>query len=217
MRGRQLIQQFDPPSLPLFIFEKRVQQEQNFGRIEPGIVLKNDSYVFKTGIMRNVYFYKRPLIAKKTVLCVDPLFSDMEQILAIVKENSSANVLLWPVFFKSPTDPTLSVEDRARLDEASRWLVVQKYFPNSLSTYIASAAKGKSGSQWIDAIELAGIDLAAFREKQKGDSDLATEHWKLLDILGIAGPVVLFLNNREVVPLRSKADLKKLLEMVRGR
>ena len=111
----------------------------------------------------------------------------------------------------------MTVEDRARLEEASRWLVLQKHFPNLFPAYIAIAAKEKSGFRWIDALEQAGIDLAAFRAKAKADSALAAEHWQLLDTLGIAGPVVLFLNNREVVPLRSKADLKKLLEMVSGR
>jgi hypothetical protein len=106
----------------------------------------------------------------------------------------------------------------AEVEEAARAAAVRKLYPEKLNAYFIERGK-KRGSGWWDApLKAVGIDPAKIRELSEGPSDeiakaLGAEA-DFLKSLEAGGEIVLLAENCEVVPIRSRKDLREILEKI---
>jgi hypothetical protein len=88
-RGKKLISDYAPAFLPFFIFDKAVMNAPNYKSIETGLYSVKDRLLFKPGMVKPSYFYKRKLIPKSCILYVDPIFPGAKD---AIKEDYAASL-----------------------------------------------------------------------------------------------------------------------------
>jgi 5''-nucleotidase/2'',3''-cyclic phosphodiesterase and related esterases len=215
-KGKQLLLDFAPLSLPLYVFDKKASQTVNFSKIEAGLELKKNAYVFKDGYVKSSYFFKRPLVPGACEVFIDPLFSGVKDALAIaLAKRKNVRVHIEPIIFIHPDSSKLSGEDQLRRDEAERWLLLLEKYDAEYGAYLAAYLRKNAASYWFLTMRDLGVNVDDFVKNIKSDPKRLIRHWTLLGELGIAGPVEVLINNREVVPVKSPKDLGDILERIK--
>jgi hypothetical protein len=212
-KGKQLLTDFAPKALPFYIFDKKVSQAANFSKIEAGVELVKNAYVFKDGYVKKSYFFKRGLMPGECVVFIDPLFSGVKDALAIaLAKRPNVRVSVKPMIFIHPDSSKLSSEDQLRRDEAQRWLLLGEKYDAKYSAYLTEYLKKNAPSYWFLTVRDLGVNVDDFVKKIKADSQRLQNLWAELSELGIAGPVEAFIDNREVVPIKSPKELGEVLD-----
>ena len=215
-KGKQLLADFGPKALPLYVFDKKVSQAVNFSKIEAGVELVENAYVFKDGYVKKSYFFKRPLMPRTCVVFIDPLFSGVKDALAIaLAKRTNVRVSVKPIIFIHPDSSTLSSEDQLRRDEAERWLLLGEKYDAKYGAYLAEYLKKNAPSYWFLTMRDLGVNVDDFVKKIKADPHRLQKLWITLSELGIAGPVEALIDNREVVPIKSPKELGEVLDRIR--
>lgn len=215
-RGKQLLLDFAPNSLPLYVFDTKVSQTVNFSKIEAGLEPAKNAYVFKNGYVKSSYFFKRPLSPGICDVFIDPLFSGVRDALAIaLAKRDNVRVRVRPIIFIHPDSSKLSSEDQLRRDEAERWLLLDEKYSAEYGAYLSAYLRKNASSYWFLTMKELGINVDDFVKNIKSGPERLVRHWVLLSELGIAGPVEVLINNREVAPVKSPKDLGDVLERIR--
>jgi hypothetical protein len=211
--GKNIIKSYNPDALPFYIFDKEVNQAVNYDQIESGIFEKNNSFVFKKGITRANYFYKRKLEKDKIVLFIDPFFKGITNIFASIFSDSllAEKIVIAPVFYSNPQNDLWGTEESFRQEEALRWLVMNKYFNGAQKQYLKEYGKIPGNSYWFTILQKINIPADTFVSQLRANSDIIQKQWELLDELTIKEPVVIFLNNQEILGVNSERELIQFL------
>lgn len=215
--GKSLINSFSPEALPFYMFNKDVKQAHNFDQIESGLIEKNGALIFKKGITRYNYFYKRKLEKGKTVLFIDPFFKEIPQIISFIQKDSllQKRITILPVIYDDPQSDQWGTEEGFRQEEALRWLTMEQFFPEKYSLYLSEYAKLPGRSYWFKMLESIGLSNESFVTKLRANSDILFSHWKQLVSLSVREPVAILFDNREVVVAGNKKELEELITEVR--
>jgi hypothetical protein len=216
-KGRTLLKEYAPSGLPLYLFGAGVLQAHNFARVESGFAKVKDEFTFKSGITPQNYFPQRPQKAGEAILFIDPLFSGAAQGLKALMADSllAKRVKLLPAVFADPREQSAGVEDRVRSEEALRWLVMDSLFRKQYPVYVAASLQEPGSSYWFKHLGEIGIAQETFLRQLPLCAALLQAHWRLLANLGIREPVTALLDNRQIVVVKSEADLAGVLEIVR--
>jgi hypothetical protein len=215
-KGKQLLADFEPKALPLYVFDKKVSQAVNFSKIEAGVELAKNAYAFKDGYVKSSYFFRRPLMPGVCVVFIDPLFSGVKDALAIaLAKRGNVRVSVKPIIFIHPDSSKLSSEDQLRRDEAERWLLLSEKYDEKYGAYLAEYLKKNAPSYWFLTMRDLGVDVDDFVKKIKADSHRLQKLWTTQSELGIAGPVEALVGNREVVSIKSPKELGEVLNRVK--
>ncbi len=212
--GKRLLAQSRPKALPLYLFDARAADADNYSKIETGLEPKNNRLAFKEGYVKKAYFYQRPIVAGLCDLYLDPVFPGIKEALAIaLKKRSGLRVRIVPLLTMTPDIDSLSIDNRLGREEAQRWLLLsEKYPPKAYRGYLESFLKRKDSSYWFLALQNLGINVDAFVRNIKEDNGRLRGLWKTTTELGISGPVEMVINNREVVRVKNPEELAGLLK-----
>jgi hypothetical protein len=215
-RGKEMIRLYSVDALPFCLFDRGVANAANFASIKEGVLESGDRYVFKPGAIKRTYHFLRPERKNELTLFVDPLFADapaaISACVAAAAQRDSLRVL--PVIFENPAPQQLAAEEKFRQEEALRWLVLRERYPFAFESYIADYARRPPFSYWFESVEQLKVPLKEFGVMVNADAAKLGDHWKLLQELDIREPVVLLVDNREVVPVANQADLRNMLARI---
>lgn len=214
--GKELAAKYKPGALPFYIFGKDVTLAYNFSEVEKGLVERNGALVFKDAITRVNYLPGRKPCPGKVSLYVDPFFRNIPDIFSIISgDDSLASVRIMPIFYGDPSSTPWGTEEKFRQEEALRWLELDKTFNKKYHTYLNEYSKNPATSFWQSSIKKAGILLDSFITNTKRDSLLLTNHWgKLQEMMLLNDPVILLINNNELITVKDERDLARKLKKV---
>jgi hypothetical protein len=216
-KGQALMASYAPASLPWYLFEGSVVTAHSWSRIESGLVKVKGGFTFKNGITPTNYFPLRPKKIGAAALFIDPLFPDGAAAVRAVTVDSqlAKRIRIFPSIFADPQAPSGAVEEKARSEEALRWLVLDSLFRSRYAGYLVATMKDPGSSYWFRHLAEIGLSQDTFMLRLQSYRGLLQAHWRLLTSLGIKEPVTMLLENRQIVVLRSEADLARTLEALR--
>ena len=111
-----------------------------------------------------------------------------------------------------------AAEGLAELEEAARAAAVRKLAPDKLNAYLLERGKKRGSSYWDQALQAVGLDPARVRElaQKPAPEILRTLHAEadFLKSLEASGEIVLLAENCELIPIRSRRDLREVFERI---
>jgi hypothetical protein len=206
---------YSPEALPFYLFSKDVKQAYNFDQVGSGLIEKNGALLFKKGITRNNYFYKRKLEKGKVLLFIDPFFKEISGIFTALQNDTlfQSKISIVPVIYSDPQGDLWGTEEGFRQEEALRWLIMGKYFPDKYSKYLQEYAKSPGSSYWFKILDKIGLPADSFVTVLRSNSDLLFSQWKQLLSLSVREPAVVLFDNRELAVAGNKKELEELLSI----
>ncbi len=212
-----LLKTFSPEALPFYLFNKDVKLAHNFDQIGSGLIEKNGSLVFKKGITRSNYYYKRKLEKGKVVLFVDPFFKEITNIIGLIQKDSilQNKLTIVPVIYNEPQRDQWGTEESFRQEEALRWIIMSTFFQRKFNLYLQEYAKSPGSSYWFKILQTIGISTDSFVTTLRANSDALYSQWKELLSLSIREPVVVLFDNREIAVAGNQKELMGLLTVIK--
>lgn len=217
--GASLVKKLDPPSLPLYLFDKQVENAVNFKQVEPGLKNVDRWYTLNEGVIKSRYLYKRKAAPGSLDLFIDPLFPGIEQAVSLVLslDPELEKVNISPVFYGEPDVSGNTPEEVVRQEESHRWLVFNKYFKSYFPSYLTSFKKNPGSSYWFLILDDLGLSTKTFIEKRDSERNALKDQFSVINSLDIREPVILLINNRELIPVGNQAKLSDLLNKMLGK
>ncbi len=217
-RGKELVSLIKPDHLPLYLFGEAVTGSLQFKMIASGIEKRGEWFTFKEGIMKKHFYHRREKKSGRITLFIDPLFPDVAGVVSLLLESYPKlnNVDILPHVPPQMDTTHIQEEEKVRIEEALRWLVIQReYGNNTFITYVSSYSFTQDQSYWQPLIKKIGISLHEFNKANAKGKSLLPAHRNLIDDLGILGPVELLVNNQEVIPIKNKGYLESILQKLK--
>jgi len=195
--------------LPVYIFGKELEKDENFYNIKDDFISTGDFYLLKPQIGGLSYFFNREKIENSLDLFFSMFEKDTDKLLSTIEE------------FK-PNLHFLAVENVQGFDaknglleveEYLRAVCVQKYYPKEFLSYLICRSKNINSSYWDDCISK--VDLSSIKACARGAEGvkLLKENISLSKELKIMfGPAYL-LNNQEIFSsqgIPSKEEFRKI-------
>jgi hypothetical protein len=126
-----------------------------------------------------------------------------------------------PAGAKEPARELAASGGLAELEEAARAAVVKKLWPEKFNEYLLERGKKRGSSYWDSALKTIGVDPEVVRKEAEGPSDatLRALHAEadLLKSLDAGGDITLLAENCELIAIRSRQDLRDILNKVAQR
>ncbi len=216
VRGKSLIAAYDPPFLPFFLFDKALVKAPNYRSIESSLVAAKDRFVFKQGMVKPSYFYKRKLSAPLFTLFVDPVFPGARDAIriALAAANNNARIRVLPLDYGPSDSVGAPAEESLRSEEALRWLVILDKYPALFHRYLELFADRTTMSYWFTDCKKLGINVDQFVDLAQKSSSLLDTHRREVGELGMTEPIEVLFNNREVVAVQNQKELGEMLARV---
>ncbi|HEX2959165.1 MAG TPA: hypothetical protein VHO70_20190, partial [Chitinispirillaceae bacterium] len=211
--GNQLLKKWNNPPLPFFKFGKEVQQSFNFDKIEDGVIPFEQGFAFKPGVIKCNYFSSRKLVAGEITVFLEPFLRDIGSVITILNDSKlKEKIHIRPVIFSAPSEVQPGTIEMFRQDEAFRWLSIMSMNSNAFRKYLLQYSQNAGNSQWPVNVRLAGIapDTITFLMKNEREKMLSA-YYSDLSELGLENPIYIFRNNRELIAVKSKEELVKIL------
>lgn len=214
IKGKEIVKKFNPDALPFYIFSKEVKQAYNFTSVESGLIEKNGSLIFKDGLVPSNYFLKRPYTKGSTVLFIDPFFPQLPYIIKSVCNDSNLrkSIEILPIVFNDPNSANRGTEEWFRTEEAARWLSLHQLNEEKYSRYLTEYSKAPGSSYWPELCRKSGIDIDSLSMYTLSDKTKLVQHWNLLKSISIQEPLVILVDNKEMITIRSEKEFELFLQ-----
>jgi hypothetical protein len=215
-RGQDLLARYKPQSLPYYVFGPGVTRAVNYAKVQPQLTSAGDSALtFRDGVVAPSYLLGRPALPNTVQVLVDPMFVDVAEALRAARaaDHPGRAVTVSPILLEDPSARPTTAEERLRREEALRWLVLRKYHASKLGGYLDAYAGSLSSSYWTEWVTALGIRQRKFLREIADNGALLTDQWRLLQDLGVSGPVAVLVGNREIVQVRNRIQLADVLRL----
>jgi hypothetical protein len=216
--GKKIIADFNPVSLPFYLFEKKVEQAENFYKIQSGIKRIGQWYIFNNDVMKKHYFHKRREEKKSLIIFVDPLFPDLTDVFSVIFQFDPmlSSIEIRPNVYGKIKADNIKERKEQRNREAMRWIILKKYYiPKIYRKYLKTYSMKPGDTIWQNIIMESGKDTTEFRKKNIQNSSLLNELARDISDLEITEPVELLINNRELIPVKNRKHLKNLFDQLK--
>ncbi len=212
--GKQIVSKYNPDALPFYLFSKEVKQAYNFTSVESGLIEKNGNLTFKEGIVSRNYLVKRNLKKGEMTLFIDPFFPQFQFIVDSFLSDSTVlqNSTILPAIFHDPSASIRGTEQWFRMEEAARWLAVSKLDTQKYLRYLKEYGKSPGSSFWPDICKRAGLNADTVSMHASFEMNEIAGHWELLKQLQVNEPVMLLVENKELVKLHNEKELETFLQ-----
>jgi hypothetical protein len=215
-KGKKLVLEYDPAFLPFFIFDKTIMNAPNYSSVETGLYSVKDRLLFKPGMVKPSYFYKRKLMSESCILYVDPVFPGAKDAIKAVQAATlkGATMRIMPLVYAVSDSAGSPAEEALRQEEALRWLVIMEKYPDKYIDYLKLFVERKSMSYWFtDCVKLK-INVDDFVKQVEANASRLSTYRKEIEELGMKEPVEVLINNREVVSVKNQKELGEIVERV---
>jgi hypothetical protein len=215
-RGKKLVSDYAPAFLPFFIFDKVIMDAPNYPSIETGLYSVKDKLLFKPGMVKPSYFYKRILLPKSCILYVDPVFPGAKD--AIKSAQTSAlkgsNIRIMPLVYAMSDSAGSPAEETLRQEEALRGLVIMEKYPDKYGEYLKLFVERKNMSYWFTDCGKLKINVDDFVKQVEASTAKLSAYRREIQEFGMIEPVEVLINNREVVAVKNQKELGEIVEKV---
>lgn len=212
--GKRLYQTHKPEVLPLYLFDKNVEDAANFSSVESGVTRVGDFYLFQNGVVPANYFPGRKKINGKILLFVDPFFRGLSEIISEVSSEKMAHkITILPILFNDPKETNRCTEEWFRMEEAQRWLALNAVSKKVQMNYLTAYLKNRGTSYWQSHLENSGLSPDSLLNFINDHKTLLDDHWKTVGNLNIKDPVVLLVNNIETITVTGQRMLRRVIDL----
>ncbi|HUI92637.1 MAG TPA: hypothetical protein VLX68_10355 [Chitinivibrionales bacterium] len=215
-KGKKILSEYSPAFLPLFIFDKDITNAPNYPSIESGLTIVKDKLLFKPGMVKPSYFYKRKLMPKSFVLYVDPVFPGAKDAIKALLHESRAgqNMRIMPLVYPASDTVGSPAEQALRQEEALRWLVIMEKYPDKYNGYLDFFADRKSLSYWFTDCGKLKISVDELVKQVEANTSRLSVDQKEIEGFGMREAVEALVNNREVVAVKNQKELADIINKV---
>jgi hypothetical protein len=215
-RGKKLVADFSPAFLPFFIFDKAIMNTPNYSSIETGLYSVKDRLLFKPGMVKPSYFYKRKLLPKSCVLYVDPVFPGAKDAIKAMQlaSRNNGNIRIMPLVYAASDSAGSPAEEALRQEEALRWLVILEKYPAKYNDYLKFFIERKNVSYWFTDCEKMKIAVDEFVKLVEANASKLSAYRKEIEEFGMKEAVEVLINNREVVAVKNQKELGEIVERI---
>jgi hypothetical protein len=209
--AKALIKKLSISTLPAFIFEKKVEQEDNFDNLKKDLQLTDNFYVLKAQASGIAYFLNQQAKPGNLDLFFSIFQKDTSLLLTVLRE---FNPVLH--FLVTEKDKNFDAQGGlAEVEESLRAVCVQKYYPKESWDYLICRSKNIHSSYWEDC--LSGLAAQSVKTCARGAEgiELLRENTNLNKQLQISNGPSYLLDNREIFASRrvpNKEELRKILK-----
>jgi hypothetical protein len=216
-RGKKLVSDYAPAFLPFFIFDKAVMNAPNYSSIESGLYSVNDRLLFKPGMVKPSYFYKRKVLPKSCALYVDPVFPGAKDAIKAMQlaSRNNGNIRIMPLVYAASDSAGSPAEEALRQEEALRWLVIMEKYPGKYVDYLKLFVERKSMSYWFTDCGKLKINVDEFVKQVEASASRLSAYRREIEELGMKEPVEVLINNREVVSVKNQKELGEIVERLK--
>jgi hypothetical protein len=217
--GKAFIDKVQARLLPVYLFAKEAESENNFQRIKEQVELKGEYYQLKPQFSGGVVFVGRKKIPKKLDVFMGTKGAYSEGILLALKElqgrHKDVDIVLHYLAIEGKNGfgtPTGLPE----LEEDMRQVCIKQYYPDKYLEYALCRAKNQESSWWDLCAEPLGIEVKIVKQcSLLGEAvNLLRENTRLNQELQIAGGPTFVVNNQEVFAINGVPPLEKLETML---
>jgi hypothetical protein len=218
-KGKKLLADYNPTFLPFFIFDKTIMNAPNYQSIETGLFSVKNKLLFKPGMVKPSYFYKRKEMPKTCALYVDPVFPGAKDAIKVMQSAAPTGVAIriMPIVYTASDSAGASAEETLRQEEALRWLVLMEKYPEKYGNYLKLYRERKNISYWFTDCGKLNINVDEFVKQVEVNSGMLSAYRKDIEDFGIKDPVEIIINNREVVAVKNQKEMGELIVKVGGR
>ena len=212
-RGKKLVADYAPAFLPFFIFDKAVMNAPNYSSIETGLYSVKDGLLFKPGMVKPSYFYKRKLLPKSCILYVDPVFPGAKDAIKSMQiaSRKNGNMRIMPLVYTASDSAGSPTEEALRQEEALRWLVILEKYPDKYNDYLKLFIERKSMSYWFTDCGKLKINVDEFVKQVEANTLRLSAYRREIEEFGMKEPVEVLINNREVVSIKNQKELGEIV------
>ncbi len=215
-RGRALIAAFNPSFLPLFVFDTVMAKAPSYRAMAAALMPEKGKFVFRPGMVKPSYFYKRKFEAKSLELFADPVFPGSREAIGIVvaAAKKDPGITILPLVYGPSDSVGDPAEESLRTEEALRWLVIQRFYPALFNRYLALFSRRTTMSYWFTDCKSLGINIDRFVEQVQKNGELLDDHLREVVGLGMKEPIEVLVDNREVVAVKNQKELYEIIAQV---
>jgi len=216
-KGRTMMKKYGPSSLPFYLFGDGIAGAHNYPRVESGLKKISGGYTFKDGITTKNYFPHRQKTAGAAMLFIDPLFPGAGQAIRTIFADTllSEEVRLLPVIYADPRTTAATIDEKIRREEALRWLVMDTLYRGNYARYLSHFIEDPGSSYWFINLSGSGIAQDIFITQIKSQAARLSDHWRLVDTLGIKDPITLLIENRQTVVIQNETELSEVFAFIK--
>jgi hypothetical protein len=209
--AKAMIKKLSISTLPAFIFEKKIEQEDNFDNIKNDLQLTNNFYVLKARSSGIAYFLNQQVKPGNLDLFFSIFQKDAFLLLTVLREFD-------PVlhFLVTEKDKDFDAQGGlAEVEESLRAVCVQKYSPKEFWDYLICRSKNIQSSYWEDCLGGSAIPNVKTCARGAEGIQLLRENTSLNKQLQISTGPSYLLDNQEIFASRrvpDKEELRKILK-----
>jgi hypothetical protein len=120
-----------------------------------------------------------------------------------------------PVIFSTSQNEGVGLFDNLRDEEALRWMVLQKYYPDVFKHYLRAYQKNPGSTYWFETLQKQHISLDEFVTTVRKSISMLDELRKNIALFEIQSPLVLVYQNRELIPVSNEEELERFLSIIK--
>ncbi|MBN3041162.1 MAG: hypothetical protein JW867_08530 [Candidatus Omnitrophica bacterium] len=195
-KAQDLIKRYQAETLPLFVIEKKIQQEKFFDSLSDVFVEHDDNFVLTPKLAGLFMFLDREEVKNKLDLFIDFYGKGTFDIYPKLQKFCSDNKIDFRKHFIISKDASKVYP----LEEVKVALAVGRTYPDKESNYISLRIEQINQSSWVTTLDELGIDYKKIlAESRSQDMDkLLEENSKLIKELGIGEGNVILINNNKI-------------------
>ncbi|MCY3019635.1 MAG: hypothetical protein NTW87_11475 [Planctomycetota bacterium] len=233
--ARDLVQKAGIPRLPAYLLDPAARTEvgyaENVGKVARLDKTATMLVLEGPGTVGSHRVVNRPRMKGRADLFVSRLSKSGEEALeeALAHQQAAGplavelvlhDVLYWrrPAAGQPERRELAATNGIAEIEEAARAMAVRKLAPGKFNAYLLERGKQRGSSYWDAPLKAVGIDPAKVRELAEKPSDEVLQalyaEADLLQSLNAGGEIVLLAENCELIPIRSRRDLRDVLERI---
>lgn len=210
-KAQSLIKDLSISTLPAFILEKKIEQEENFENIKDDLQLRGNFYILEPQASGIAYFLNQPLKPGNFDLFFSIFEKDSLLLLTTLKE---FNPVLH--FLAEEKDNGFEAKHgKPEVEEYLRGVCVQKYYPERFWDYLICRSGNIQSTYWEDC--LGQVSAAKIKSCARGSEaiDLLKANTSLNKQLQISSGPSYLVDNQEIFSSRgvpTKESLKKIFK-----
>jgi hypothetical protein len=225
-QGRELVNRYRIKRIPAYLYDQYLPQVERFAQIRDRVIRTREYYLLNPRFFGgNRYIHRKPVPGRIDIFTspLDPRGNGaVREIMGFLLSKGSPSPKVTVSFHHMLTS---NIRDRKNTplgmveeEEALRRIALEIYHPKLLYPYLLAWAKHKSSGYWEEP--LADVWLVHQQIKAQSQNEAVRKRFEedqlLLEGIEINQPLIVLVNNQEVVEVMNSDAFKKLYSKLSG-